>query len=820
MGQIGSDLRAAVRVLRKQPRFTIVAALTLALGVGAVTSIFSVVNGVLLKPLPFPDPSRLVNVWSHAPKLGYDQFPLSPDLFFTFTKQNQVFESMALVYRDRINLTGSGAPDVLDVAAVTHEYFPTLGAPFVHGRGFRPDEDRPDAPRVVVLSHRLWVQRFAADPGLVGRTLQLNGEPTQVVGIGAAALDRDGSADLYLPSRLNRETPLQGNFAWRSIARLKPGVSPADAAAHLVPIVDAFMKALESPTYRAFIIEGGYRPLVHSMQEDEVGDLQRPLWILLGTVAILLLIACANVANLFLIRAEGRQREIAVRTAMGATRTSLVRKLLAEAFVLSCLGSALGLVVAGAALPVILRQAPASIPRLDRVSIDLPVVLFSGAIAIVAAMLVGVVPALRYTRPQSLAALRHGGRGGTDEPARRRSRNALVIVQTAMALILLIGSGLLLRSFSRLLATDLGFDPNGVTTFRIALPSRDYKDPAAAVRFHEQLLARISQLPAVESVGAASVLPVANDAPGTAHEFEDQPLAPGQLPPMVHYKIAAPGYFTAMKIPVVQGRDFDNRDRVEAVRNLIVNEALAARYWPGQSPVGRRVRVAGGRDAGSEPPPWFTVVGVVGTERQDGLRRPERPLIYYPLNGFITAGALDYRTLDYVVRTPRGQIPAEALRDGVWALDRNLPVAAVRTMREIIDRSIVEFTFTMLTLGIAAAMALVLGAIGLYGVLSYAVTLRTREIGVRLALGAPPARVMRSVVASGAAIVGIGVVIGLAGAAALTRFMSGMLFETAPLDLATFAGTSAALFAVAMAAAYFPARRAAHVSPLESMRTE
>jgi putative ABC transport system permease protein len=818
-----SDLREATRVLRKAPRFTLVAALTLALGVGAVTSIFSVVNGVLLKPLPFPEPSRLVNVWSHAPSLGYDQFPLSPDLFFHFARENQVFESMALIQRNRVNLTGTDAPEVVDAADVTHEYFPTFAAPFVRGRTFRADEDAPDAPRVVIVGHRFWSQRFGADATLVGKTLQLDGEPTQVVGIAPPALDRQGSPDLFRPSRMNRQTPPQGNFGWNAIARLKPGVAAGDAAAHLVPIVNSFLTTVESPTYRAFITEGGYRPLVHQMQEDEVGDLQRPLWILLGTVGMLLLIACANVANLFLIRAEGRQREIAVRTALGATRGGLVRRMLSEAFVLSCLGSALGLLVAGVALPLILQRAPASIPRLENVSIDPWVVLFSAGAAIVSALLIGLVPALRYTRAQSLAALRHGGRGGTEEPARRRSRNVLVVVQTAMALILLIGSGLLLRSFSRLVATDLGFDPAEVTTFRIALPVRDYKDAAAAVEFHESLLARITAVGGVESAGVVSVLPVANASPGTAHEFEDHPVAPGALPPMVHYKIAAPAYFPAMRIPVTQGRNFDSRDRADGARNVLVNEALAAKYWPGQpvsSALGKRVRAAGGRDGNSPPPPWFTVVGVVGTERQDGLREPERPLIYYPLNPAITPGASSFNTLDYVVRGPESRISATALRDAVWSLDRNLPVAAVRTMREIIDRSIVEFTFTMLTLGIASAMALVLGAIGLYGVLSYAVTLRTREIGVRLALGAPPSRVMRSVVANGALIVGIGVVIGLAGAAALTRFMAGLLFETEPLDPATFAITSAALFLVALAASYLPARRAAHVSPLESMRTE
>jgi predicted permease len=817
-----ADLRAAVRLLAAQPRFTIIASLTLALGVGAVTAIFSVVNGVLLQPLPFPNADRLVNVWSHAPKLGYDQFPLSPDLYFYYDEHNQVFEEMALFQRGRVNLTrDDGAPEVVSVSRTTHDYFATLGATFARGRGYGAEEDAPGAPRVAVLSHRFWSQQFAADPATVGRTIRLDGEPTQVIGVALAALDTQGSPDLYLPSQLNRENPPQGSFGWYGIARLKPGVTSDDAAVQLQPLVGRFMDAINIPAYRAFITDGEYRPLVNLMKEDEVGDLQRPLWILLGTVGMLLLIACANVANLLLIRAEGRQREIAVRTALGATRGALVRKLLAEALVLALAGGAAGLAIAGLALPALLRYAPPSIPRLDRVTLDVWVGLFTLAAVLVSAVLIGLMPALRYTRPQSLAALRHGGRGGTDEPARRRGRDALVVVQTAMALVLLVGSGLLLKSFAKLAATDLGFDPVNVMTFRTALPARDYPDAAAAVAFHERLLARLAEVPGAETVGAASILPVANEAPGTAHEFEHQPVAPGQLPPMVHFKVAAAGYFDTMRIPVRRGRDFDSRDATEGVRHVIVNEALADRYWPGEDPIGKRVRVAAGGTPA--PPPWSTVVGVVGTERQDGLRRPPRPLLYYPLNGTGTGAApsfVDYRVLDFVVRGAGLPARASALRDAVWSLDRALPLAAMRSMQEIIDRSIVEFTFTMLTLGIAAAMALILGAIGLYGVLSYAVTLRTREIGVRVALGAPPSRVMRSVIANGAAIAAIGLVVGLAGAAALTRFLSGLLYETEPLDVPTFAAMSGALFVVALVASYLPARRAASVSPVTAMRTE
>ena len=806
---------SALRTLLKQPRFTIVAALTLALGVGAVTSIFSVVNGILLKPLPYPAADRLVNVWSHAPKLGYDQFPLSPDIFFAYERDNQIFESMALFQRRRANLVGTGTPEIVETMLTTSNYFGTLNVPLPRGRTYSSAEEGPEGARVVVLSHRAWRDRYGSADNAVGQVVRLDGQPHDIVGVASPALDVANSPDFYLPLRLNRNTPTQGQFAWNAIARLKPGVDAGTAATHLAPIVPKLMEAAgTSPTYRAFIANGAYAPRVNLMKEDLVGDLERPLWILLGTVGMLLLIACANVANLFLVRAEGRQREIAVRVALGATRLSLVRQLMGEALVLSMIGAGLGLLVAGAGLPALLRLAPPSLPRLDQVTLDVNVILFALAAAIGSALLFGLIPALRYTRPASLGALKHGGRGGTDEPARRRARNALVVVQTAMALVLLVGSGLLARSFSKLVSTDLGFNARDVMTFRVALPAADYADEAATRTFVMNLVARLEDIPGVESAGAATVLPIANSSPGSAHEIEGRPIAAGQLPPMVHYKVIGPGYFDTMKMPLAAGRNFHTGDFTDQNRNILVNQALADLYWPGLDAVGKRVRLSSG--GATTAPPWFTVVGVVGNERQDGLRNPVRPLIYYtPNDGAVNAGS---RVFDYVVRGAGLADRTDALRAAVWSIDRNLPLATVRSLQEIVDRSIVEFTFTMVTLAIAAGMALLLGGIGLYGVLSYAVTLRTREIGVRLALGAPPARVMRSVVANGAAIALIGIVLGLGAAAGLTRFLGTLLFETQALDVPTFAAMAGALLLVAVLASYLPARRAAGVSPLESMK--
>ena len=805
-----------LRSLLKQPRFTIVAALTLALGVGAVTVIFSVVNGVLLKPLPYPDADRMVNVWSHAPKLGYDQFPLSPDVFFAYETDNQIFESMSLFQRRRANLTGDATPEVVEVIGTTRTYFKTLGLPVVQGREYTEKEDSPDGARVVVISHRAWVQRFGRDASAIGKVIRLDGEPTEIIGVAPAAVDSTNSPDFFLPLRMNRATPVQGNFGFNAIARLKPGVRAADASTHLIPIVQKIMETAGSPTYKAFLADGGYKPQVVLMKEDLVGDLERPLWILLGTVGMLLLVACANVANLFLVRAEGKQREIGIRAALGAGRVSLIRHVMSEAFVLAAIGAGLGVLVASIGLPALLRAAPPSIPRLDQVVLDWRVLLFAAGVAVVSAFTFGLAPALRYTRSNALASVGHTSRGGMEDAGRRRARNILVVGQTALALILLVGSGLLARSFARLTSTSLGFDPRDVMTFRVSLPATDYKANAAILNFQDTLITRLREIPGVESAGAVTMLPIVNGAPGTAHEFEGRPLASNQLPPMVHYKTIGRGYFETMKMPIAKGRNFEANDFKEEVRSVIANQALADLYWPGQDPIGKRVRLSSA--GATQVPPWFTVVGVVGDERQDGLRRPIRPLLYYtPRSG---PGGSIPNAYDFVVRGAGLAARQDALRQAVWSVDRGLPVALLRPMQQIVGRSIVEFTFTMLTLTIAAGVSLLLGAIGLYGVLSYAVTLRTREIGVRLALGAPPRQLMRSVVRNGMVLAGIGLVLGLAGAAGLTRFLGTLLFETEPLDPPTFVATTVALFVIAVLASYLPARRAAAVSPLESMRAD
>jgi putative ABC transport system permease protein len=815
MHTIVQDVREAVRLLLKQPRFLIIAALTLALGIGSVTAIFSVVNGVLLKPLPYPDAERLVSIASTAPGLGYDRFPVSPDLFLFFQRENKVFEQSALFQRRRANLTQSGAPEVVDIAVTTHGYFPTLGASFPLGRTYTAAEDVPEAARVVVISHRLWTRKYASDRAILGRAIPIDAQPTEVIGVAPAWLDETGSPDLWTPARFNPGNPPMGNFGWSAIGRLAPGISVEAAVTNLEPLVPrALSEYIKSDTYRAFLKDGGYRPVVRALKEDIVGDVRQPLWILLGTVGMVLLVACGNVANLCLIRAEARQRELAVRLALGGSRGGLVRKLLVEALVLSAFGAALGVAVAALALPALLRLAPASIPRLDQVRLD-PVVLgFALLAAGVSGLIFGLVPAIRYTGVRVLGALRHGGRSATDHPGRHRGRNLLVVAQTAMALVLLVGSGLMARSFSKLMAADLGFATKDVLTFRVGLPTPGYPKPDSLARFGQQLVERLSRIPGVESAGAVTELPMTNPS-GTAFNLNGRPVEPGRLPPMIQYQTVSRGYFETMRIAMVRGRNFDSGDLRSGTNSVLVNKAAADQYWPGEDPIGKQLRQHNG-DPESQLP-WSTVVGVVASVRQSSLRDAPKPVIYYPLKEDDRNAP---RALSYVVRGNNPNAGSDLVRQAVWSIDPGLPLAAVQPMEAIVERSVVQFSFTMLTLAIAAGVALALGAIGLYGVLSYAVSLRTREIGVRLALGAPASLVMRSIVVNGAGIAGLGLVLGLAGAFGLTRFLQGLLYETAPLDLTTFAGMSALLFVVALVASYLPARKAASVSPLEAMRNE
>ncbi len=813
---IWSDLRFGTRTLRRSPGFTLVAAVTLALGIGANTTIFSVVDSVLLNPLPYHDSNRLVGVWHTAPGLGYDQFGISPGIYFQYAEQNEVFDKLAMFTSAQMNLTGDGEPERLPGATVSRSLIDVLGIPPARGRNFVEEEDLPDGPHAVIVSHGLWTRRFGNDPDLVGRSITLNGEPYTVVGIMPQDFAfPDEETEFWLPARFDPAEAPAGAFSWNAIARLKPGVEPEQAQARLAALVTRVKEAYaDEPQFIAFLDAGQFAPLVHLFKEDVVGDLERPLWILLGTVGFVLLIACANVANLFLVRADGRSRESAVRTALGAGRWVLARQYLSEAVLLAGLGGALGLAFAQVGVSVLVRTAPANLPRIDEVAIDASVLAFTFGVTLVSALLFGMAPALKRVSPALLGSLIQSGARTSAGRERQVMRNALVVAQTALALILLIGSGLLVRSFWEIRNVNPGFDARNVLTFRLTLPGSEYNTATQMAGFHQQLLGRLSGLPGVEAVGGIEHLPLSDSRGGTAFIFEDQALEENELPPILWYTTAAPGYFETMRIPLRAGRSFDRGDHESQLGSVIVSAPLAERMWPGEDAIGKRLRFA------SDSAPWLTVVGVAGSTRDHGLREDPIELIYHPMLGPRGDDGQATNSLTYTVRAENARALLPAIRSRIAELDASLPIAAIETMDDIVARSVVRLSFTMLALVVAAVMALLLGAIGLYGVLSYVVSQRTHEIGVRLALGADPGKVRSMVVWQGAKIAATGLVIGVAGAIALTRFLQTLLFDTPALDPIAFGATSALLLMVGLVASYIPAMRASSVDPMRSLRMD
>ncbi len=815
-------LRSLVRGLLRSPAFTALAVLTLAVGIGATTAVFSLVNAILLRPLPFSEPERLVGVWHSAPGLDIQQFEHSLGTYVMYQRHARSIEEIGLYDAGSASLTDGASPERVTAAGATASLFTVLRVAPARGRVFVEGDEHPDAEPTVILSDALWRRRFGGDPAAVGKTLRVNGVARQVVGVMAPSFRfPEADTELWLPVTIDEANLEIGNFNWYGIARLAPGATPETAQRELAAIIRRIPEEFPNEDITAGMMEHArFTTLVHPQRDDVVGDIQRALWVLLGAVGVILLIACANVANLFLVRAEARQREVAVRTALGASRGAIARTFLGETALLALAGGALGLLLAGAGLRVLLALGPEGIPRLEEVGIDLPVLGFTLLVSLFAALLCGGFAALRYGTPELVPALKEGGRGGSTGRERHRARNLLVVAQMALALVLLVCSGLMVRSFWRLRHVDPGLDPRGVLTARLALPETEYPDEAANARFTTALLERVRALPAVVEAGTVTLLPLTGGGSNSAHTFEDHPLPPDAVPPIIAVRFATPEYFRAMGIPLVAGRTLSPVDPARATNEIVVSAALAERFWPGKSALGRRI-VQGLKQEGNE---WSEIVGVVGSVRDEGLHEKPFEAIYYPLRRIQPAEEEEDwvpRNFTLVVKVEGEPMDAAAaVREAVWGLDRNLPVAQVRTMEEVLERSTARTSFTMLLLLVAAVMAVLLGAVGNYGVISYVVSQRTREIGVRMALGAARGDVAGLVLRQGLWMALGGVAIGLAGAFALTRLLRALLFEVSPTDPATFGAVSVVLVAVALLASYLPARRAASVDPLEAIRYE
>ena len=797
------DVRYGLRSLLKRPGFTLVALVTLALGIGANTAIFSVVNGVLWRPLPYPNPRQLVMVWeNHQARGGPAREWLSPADFDDWRSQNRVFSNLSAMNDWAPTLTGRDEPEPLVGAAVSYDMFALLGAEPMKGRSFLPEEDQPGAPNVVMLSYELWQQRFGSDQNIVGKSISLNEESYTVIGVmPALKFPVIGNTQLWRTLRPTLNPSCQrGCLVLRAIGRLKPDASFSQAQADIGTIASRL--ASQYPDSNSKV--GATLVPLH---EQLVGTIKRPLLLLLGAVVFVLLIACANVANLMLARAATREREIAVRSALGASRGRVIRQLLTESTLLACGGGTLGLLLAFWLVRVMISLNPQGTTRFDEISIDARVLGFTFLVAVLTGLIFGLAPALRSSKLDLSNSLKDASKGAGAGSRGGRLRSALVIAEMALALILLIGSGLLIKSFVLLQRVDPGFNPDHLITLRVFLNKTHYPAMPQVVNFYSQLLDRIKTMPGVQTVGAISTLPLSGNNSDTDFLIQGRPEPPPNQEPAAWFNIVTPDYFRTMEMRLVKGRVFDDRDNEKAPLAVIISETMARRYWPNEDPLGQRI--------GRGPDRWREIVGVVRDVKHFGLDADTPPTMYFP------ARQVPARAMNLVVRTAGDPLSlTAALRAPVWAGDRNLAIANLTTMKDLVSSSITQQRFILVLLGCFAALALLLSAIGIYGVMSYAVAQRTHEIGVRIAVGARTEDVLKLVVRSGLKLILIGLGIGLLLAYALTRLMSSLLFGVTPTDPITFAIVSIGLVIVALVACYVPARRATRIDPLVALRYE
>ncbi|PYV39773.1 MAG: hypothetical protein DMG06_22235 [Acidobacteria bacterium] len=798
-----NDLRYAFRMLLKNPGFTSVAALTLALGIGANTAMVGVINGVLLRPLPFKDPARLVSVTDFVPQ--QNSILVMDSDYFAWRRQNEVFEDMAAYTGRDLTLTGVGDPERLQAGKITASFLTVLGVKPLLGRGILAQEDRPGGPRVVLLSHALWQRRFGAEASVIGEILALDGNNYTVVGVMPADFEflDNIKADLFVPLALPDNAGLAGRTVTllNVIARLKPAVTLQRAESDLTTLNHRLQATYPVPFAQMM---AGAQARVVPLHDKLVGNVRPSLLVLLGAVGFVLLIACANIANLQLARAVTRQKEIAIRSALGADRLRLARQFLTESVLLAALGGAAGILLAPWGVGLLRAFGPEDIPRLASVRIDSVVLLFTGIIVLSTGILFGLVAVLAASKISPNSSLKEGGTRTTSSHERHRLRGILVVCELALALVLLTGSGLLIRSFLRLTRIDPGFNPRNVLTLRLSLPLNRYREANQQRGFFQELIERVQALPGVSSVGVTSVLPTMGILMSAGVEIEGRPVAPPGQGLSAAVETVSPA---SMGIPLVAGRFFDHQDTIAAPKVAIVNQSLARRFFPNESPIGRRLQVG---DEG-----WISVVGVVGDVRQFGLVTQPSPQIFVP---YLQSPA-PFMALAIRMASDAPDLMAAA-RSQVKVIDNDLPVYDAATMEQRLWEAVGSQRFNMLVLGIFGGLALMLAAAGTYGVTAYSVAQRTHEIGVRVALGAQSSDVLRLVVGQGLVLTLIGVGIGLAATYPLTRVLSSMLYGVTATDPATFAAASVLLIGVALLANYIPARRATKVDPMVALRYE
>ena len=816
-------LKQVFRRLARAPLFTAITLITLAAGVGGNTIVFSVLESVLLKPLPYPRPNELIGVWLSAPGVNIQNLNIAPSNYFIYREQNRSFQDIGVYNGDSVSVIGRAEPEQVDALDVTDGTLPLLGVSPALGRLFTREDDSPASPDTVILSYGYWQKRFGGSNSVLGQSLNVDGKPRQIIGVLPSRfhfLDWRESS-LFLPFKWDRNKVFLGNFSYEALARLKPGVTLEQANSDIARMTSIVARSFAAPPgFSAKIFEDAhFAPNLRPLKQDVVGDVGGTLWVLMASIGMVLLIACANVANLLLVRIEGRSQELAVRSALGASPYRIASELFLESFILGLLGSAIGLGLAFAALRTLVAMAPSGIPRINEIGIDGPVLLFTFALAILASVLFGSIPIFKYAGIRLSTGIRQGGRANSQSREQHRARSVLVVVQVALALVLLICSGLMIRTFRALTHVDPGFrQPDQVQTFHIYVPESQVKDNEQVVRMYQELLRKISALPGVSSASISTAIPMGGNSSNDLLYAEDHTYHEGEIPPIRRFSSVTPGSFSTLGTSFVAGRDITWTDIYEHIPVAVVSENFAREYW--NSPanaLGKRIRVASTDD-------WREIVGVVANTYNDGVTQKPPTLVYWPIEKINFEGSKEdlNRYVGFIVRSPRSGSESflKEIRETIWSVNPNLPLANVHTLGFFYSRSMARTSFTLIMLAVAGGMALLLGVVGIYGVIACSVSQRVREIGIRMALGAQQRVVTNMFVRHGLILTGIGAAVGLTVAVIVMRLMSSLLFHVNPVDPVTYVAVTLGLIATAFIASYLPSRRAATVDPVEALRAE
>jgi len=825
MAMFINQLRQALRRLGRAPMFTAITLLTLAIGVGANTVIFSVIEGVLLKPLPYPHSDQLIGVWHTAPGINIKDLNMAPSIYFIDREQSTTLQDIGVYDGDAVNVTGTGQPEHLRGLDVTDGTLPLLGVTPALGRLFTRKDDTAGSPETILISYAYWQQKFGGASSVIGTSINVDGRTRQIIGV----LPRDfhfldnPDAAIVMPFQWDRSKIKLGNFSQRALARLKPGVTMQQASADMARLLPITFRSFAAPEgLSAAIFEKAHiSPNLRPLKKDVVGDVDKVLWVLMGSIAMVLLVACANVANLLLVRVEGRRQELAIRAALGAPWKRIAGELLFESLVIGLSGSLIGLGLAYAALKALVAAAPTGLPRIHEIGIDLNVLLFTLGLALFTSLLIGAIPVFKYAGVKATTGLREGGRALSQSRERHRARKALVVVQVALALVLLICSGLMIRTFQALMHVDTGFtSPDTLQTFRFYIPETQIPDtqPERVVHQQQEIADKIATLPGVSSVSFSNAVPLDGYDTNDILYAQDHLLGEGAIPPIRRFKFISPGYLATLGTHLLTGRDISWDDTYGNHPVALISENFAKEYWHSpQSAIGKMIRVA-------STDPWREVIGVVQDVHEDGVDQPAQSTVYWPvlMNNFEGQKTELRRGVAFSIRTSRAGSQAfmNEVQQQVWSVNSAVPLADPTTLGELYTKSMARTSFTLVLLCVAGAMALLLGVIGIYGVIAYTVSQRTREIGIRMALGAQRNQLTSLFVRQGLTLTAIGAACGLIVAFVTMRLMSAILFNVSPVDPLTYIVITAGLVATAYLACYLPSRRAATINPVNALRSE